>query len=96
MRLEIELVKDAVPDCAPSVEVAITDASVLSVPYANPDCVASDPPVEVIEPFNVMDDVVTLDGSLVVTDGATTVIAVVVETMLPYDVPAELVAYARM
>ena len=61
---------EAVPVCAPSVVVAMTVERLEEVPYANPDCVAFDPPVEPIDPLRDADVWETEDAADVVTDGA--------------------------
>ena len=87
--VKLEL-NDAVPVCAPSVEVAITVVRVADVPYAKPDCVAFAPPVTVMLPFKVAVEVATGEAVEVVTVGAQALVVNVASD--PYPVPWELVA----
>ena len=64
-------VKEAVPVCAPKVEVAITVERSATVPYAKPDCVASAPPVTEMLPLNVAAEVATDEAADVTIVGAT-------------------------
>ena len=54
---------EAVPVSAPKVEVMNAVPRSATVPYVKPDWVASAPPVSVIAPFNVMDEVETDEAS---------------------------------
>ena len=82
----------AVPVCDPSVDVAMTVARVADVPYANPDCVASAPPVDEMAAFSVRVDVETELAASVVSVCIHGLVVKVVSD--PYEVPCELVAYA--
>ncbi len=64
----------------------MTVARVDTVPYANPDCVASAPPVAVMLPLRVRVVVETDDGALVVTVGAVGAAENVHPVLLPTSV----------
>ena len=91
MRLETFEVNAPVPDCEPKVVVAMVVASVAEVPYAKPCCVESEPPVLVIFPFSVADEVVTEDAAEVVTVGVVEGV-IEFEAVLAVLVPTALVA----
>ena len=92
LKLETDELNVELRNCVPRVEVAMTVASVLSVPYANPDCVMpAEFPVASIVPLSVIEVSATLDGSFVLTVGANK-LSVVVEIITPYEVLAEFVA----
>jgi hypothetical protein len=70
VRDDIFELNEALPVCDPRVEVAITVERFEAVPYAKPDCVASAPPVDVIEPLSVAVVAAIEDAADVVIVGA--------------------------
>ena len=66
-----------------------------TVPYAKPDSRASEPPVEVMEPFRTEEDCPTEFAGLVETEAGPEQIEVVKVASAPYAGPPEFTAYAR-
>ena len=83
-------VSDTIPDWDPNEVVAVFTVRSVLVPYANPEPVMLAPPVAVISPCKVAVDEATPVAAEDVTVGS--VARVVVDKMVPVDVPARLTA----
>jgi hypothetical protein len=92
VREEIDEENEAVLTWEPRVEVDTLVVRVVEVLYAKPDCVASLPPVDVIDAFSVAEVLVIEEAEAVVTVGARQAEVRKVE-FPPNEVPPELVAY---